>query len=50
MSEATSYNHAQYLTERRRMMQWWGDYLARFAKRTVTSPEKLEHVGTCAKK
>jgi integrase len=23
-----AYNHAQYLTERRRMMQWWGDYLA----------------------
>lgn len=23
-----SYNHAQYLLERRKMMQWWGDYLA----------------------
>lgn len=23
-----AYNHAQYLSERRRMMQWWGDYLA----------------------
>lgn len=22
-----SYNHAQYLKERREMMQWWGDYL-----------------------
>lgn len=22
-----SYNHAQYLGERRKMMQWWGDYL-----------------------
>lgn len=22
-----SYNHAQYLTERRQMMQWWADYL-----------------------
>ena len=22
-----SYNHAQYLPERREMMQWWGDYL-----------------------
>jgi len=22
-----SYNHAQYLPERRKMMQWWGDYL-----------------------
>jgi len=24
-----AYNHAQYLPERRRMMQWWGDYLER---------------------
>ena len=23
-----SYNHAQYLPERREMMQWWGDYLS----------------------
>ena len=23
-----SYNHAQYLAERKEMMQWWGDYLA----------------------
>jgi integrase len=23
-----SYNHAQYLPERRKMMQWWGDYVA----------------------
>lgn len=23
-----AYNHAQYLIERKRMMQWWGDYLA----------------------
>ena len=22
-----SYNHAQYLPERRKMMQWWGDYI-----------------------
>lgn len=22
-----SYNHAQYLPERREMMQWWGNYL-----------------------
>lgn len=28
-----SYNHAQYLPERREMMQWWGNYLdiCRFA-------------------
>ncbi len=22
-----SYNHAEYLPERRKMMEWWGDYL-----------------------
>ncbi len=22
-----AYNHAQYLPERRKMMQWWGDYV-----------------------
>ena len=22
-----AYNHAQYLPERRKMMQWWGNYL-----------------------
>jgi integrase len=22
-----SYNHAEYLPERRKMMQWWGDYI-----------------------
>jgi integrase len=27
-----AYNHAQYLSERRRMMQWWGDYLDTAAK------------------
>lgn len=26
-SVRAAYNHAQYLPERRRMMQWWGDYL-----------------------
>ncbi len=26
-----AYNHAQYLPERRKMMQWWGDYLDNFA-------------------
>lgn len=24
-----AYNHAQYLPERRKMMQWWGEYLAK---------------------
>lgn len=26
-----AYNHAQYLEERKQMMQWWGDYLAEAA-------------------
>lgn len=26
-----AYNHAQYLPERRKMMQWWADYLGRVA-------------------
>ncbi len=26
-SVRAAYNHAQYLPERRKMMQWWGDYL-----------------------
>jgi integrase len=29
-----AYNHAQYLPERRKMMQWWADYLDRVAQRT----------------
>jgi integrase len=28
-SVRAAYNHAQYLPERREMMQWWGDYLAK---------------------
>jgi integrase len=28
-----AYNHAQYLTERRKMMQWWADYLDGEAKK-----------------
>ena len=26
-----AYNHAEYLEERRKMMQWWADYLDRLA-------------------
>lgn len=26
-----AYNHAQYLAERRKMMQWWGDYLEKIS-------------------
>jgi integrase len=29
-----AYNHAQYLPERRKMMQWWADYLERAASPT----------------
>lgn len=32
-----AYNHAQYLPERRKMMQWWADYLDGIAKK---SPSK----------
>jgi integrase len=28
-----AYNHAEYLKERRKMMQWWADYLDRAAKK-----------------
>jgi integrase len=28
-----AYNHAQYLPERRKMMQWWADYLDEAAKK-----------------
>ncbi len=32
-SVRAAYNHAQYLPERRKMMQWWADYLDEIAKR-----------------
>ena len=32
-SVRAAYNHAQYLPERRAMMQWWADYLDETAKR-----------------
>jgi len=28
-----AYNHAEYLPERRKMMQWWADYLGEVAKK-----------------
>ena len=28
-----AYNHAEYLPERRRMMQWWADYLDELVKK-----------------
>lgn len=30
-----AYNHAQYLPERRKMMQWWADHLDETAKKSV---------------
>lgn len=30
-----AYNHAQYLPERRKMMQWWADFLDRMAAKKV---------------
>jgi integrase len=32
-----AYNHAQYLPERRKMMQWWADYLDEAAKKSTES-------------
>jgi integrase len=31
-----AYNHAQYLGERRKMMQWWADYLDEAARKKVS--------------
>ena len=36
-----SYNHAQYLDERRRMMQAWADYLGTLRTRGAVSPAEL---------
>ncbi len=32
-----AYNHAQYLPERRKMMQWWADYIDEAASKPVSS-------------
>ncbi len=34
-SVRAAYNHAQYLPERRKMMQWWADYLDEMAKKQL---------------
>ena len=39
-----SYNHAQYMDERRRMMQAWSDYLETLRNRGSASPVKLVKV------
>lgn len=31
-----AYNHAQYLPERRKMMQWWADYLDQMAAKSLS--------------
>jgi integrase len=36
-SVRATYNHAQYLPERRRMMQWWADYLDEAARKNAPS-------------
>lgn len=33
-----SYNHAEYLTERQKMMQWWADYLDGVAAKSTPPP------------
>lgn len=38
-STRAAYNHAQYLRERRRMMQWWADYLEGRAKGIVVEAD-----------
>jgi integrase len=35
-SVRAAYNHAQYLPERRKMMQWWADYLDEIAAKKVS--------------
>ncbi len=37
-SVRAAYNHAQYLPERRKMMQWWGDYLDAVEKGKTPPP------------
>lgn len=33
-----AYNHAEYLPERRKMMQWWSDYLDGVARNKRATP------------
>jgi len=43
-----AYNHAQYLHERRRMMQWWADYLDHVSTKTRTESGILTTPPSCA--
>ena len=42
-----SYNHAQYLDERRKMMQAWADYLQGLRSRENVMP--IKHAGAIVK-
>ncbi|MCH9637246.1 MAG: integrase arm-type DNA-binding domain-containing protein [Candidatus Rickettsiella isopodorum] len=37
-----AYNYAEYLTERRKMMQWWADYLDELRTQSEVTPRELE--------
>lgn len=39
-----AYNHAQYLAERRTMMQWWADYLDKVPTRKKSKPKPASPV------
>ncbi len=41
-----SYNHAQYLPDRRQMMQWWADYLDRSAKLIKHGDKNVQQVAS----
>jgi integrase len=43
-----SYNHAQYLDERRRMMQAWSDYLETLRSRGTAAPLRVVNGGAAA--
>lgn len=36
-----AYNHAEYLPERRKMMQWWSDYLDSAKEKNLPAPAKF---------
>ncbi len=36
-----SYNHAQYMLERRKMMEWWSTYIVNYGKRMEVHKEKI---------
>jgi integrase len=41
-SVRAAYNHAQYLPERREMMQWWANYIDKIAKSSPQSPNSTK--------